>query len=193
MHTLNWNTILFKYMYIYMYTSWMRPPTHSLPVWLQVAETMRERYYPSFLVSDLYERLIKRDEQRSQSQCSMEEKEEVTSLPCRWRPPGGVCVLTTVLFSSRPGTGSGCGPRRGRVRRGQQRDQRAGELRRHQAAAALRQAGVQAAGAGFHPERPQAGQEGECAGETSSSQSLVHMDQCPSVVFSWELHVWRHR
>ncbi|XP_062249653.1 sorting nexin-25 [Platichthys flesus] len=43
----------------------------------QVTETMRERYYPSFLVSDLYERLIKRDEQHSQSQCSTEEKDEV--------------------------------------------------------------------------------------------------------------------
>uniref|UniRef100_A0A3Q3QS40 Sorting nexin 25 n=1 Tax=Monopterus albus TaxID=43700 RepID=A0A3Q3QS40_MONAL len=42
----------------------------------QVAETMRERYYPSFLVSDLYDRLIRRDEQHSQSQCSTEEKEE---------------------------------------------------------------------------------------------------------------------
>uniref|UniRef100_A0A673LE51 Sorting nexin 25 n=1 Tax=Sinocyclocheilus rhinocerous TaxID=307959 RepID=A0A673LE51_9TELE len=29
-----------------------------------VYETMKERYYPSFLVSDLYERLIKREEQR---------------------------------------------------------------------------------------------------------------------------------
>lgn len=37
---------------------------------------MRERYYPSFLVSDLYDRLIRRDEQHSQSQCSTEEKEE---------------------------------------------------------------------------------------------------------------------
>ncbi|KAM7000728.1 sorting nexin-25 isoform 1-T1 [Tautogolabrus adspersus] len=42
----------------------------------QVAETMRERYYPSFLVSDLYEKLIRRDEQHSHSQCSTEEKEE---------------------------------------------------------------------------------------------------------------------
>lgn len=42
----------------------------------QVAETMRERYYPSFLVSDHYDRLIRRDEQHSQSQCSAEEKEE---------------------------------------------------------------------------------------------------------------------
>lgn len=43
---------------------------------LQVAETMRERYYPSFLVSDLYDRLIRRDEPHSQSQCSPEEKGE---------------------------------------------------------------------------------------------------------------------
>ncbi|XP_075959319.1 sorting nexin-25 isoform X2 [Anarhichas minor] len=42
----------------------------------QVAETMRERYYPSFLVSDHYDGLIRRDEQGSQSQCSTEEKEE---------------------------------------------------------------------------------------------------------------------
>ncbi|KAF7657311.1 hypothetical protein LDENG_00028890 [Lucifuga dentata] len=42
----------------------------------QVAKTMRERYYPSFLVSNLYDRLIRRDEQHSQSQCSIEEKEE---------------------------------------------------------------------------------------------------------------------
>ncbi|XP_053735002.1 sorting nexin-25 [Synchiropus splendidus] len=42
----------------------------------QVAETMRERCYPSFLVSDLYEKLIRREEQQSQSQCSTEGKEE---------------------------------------------------------------------------------------------------------------------
>ncbi|XP_024139150.1 sorting nexin-25 [Oryzias melastigma] len=42
----------------------------------QVAETMRERYYPSFLVSDLYDKLIRRDEQHCQSQCSPEEKGE---------------------------------------------------------------------------------------------------------------------
>lgn len=48
---------------------------------LQVAETMRERYYPSFLVSDLYDRLIRRDEQHSQSQCSTEEKEEGVRRP----------------------------------------------------------------------------------------------------------------
>uniref|UniRef100_A0A8C6K840 Sorting nexin 25 n=1 Tax=Nothobranchius furzeri TaxID=105023 RepID=A0A8C6K840_NOTFU len=42
----------------------------------QVAETMRERFYPSFLVSDLYDRLIRRDDTQSQSQCSPEENEE---------------------------------------------------------------------------------------------------------------------
>ncbi|XP_034038216.1 sorting nexin-25 [Thalassophryne amazonica] len=42
----------------------------------QVTETMRERYYPSFLVSDLYDRLIRRDEDHSQSQCSTGEKED---------------------------------------------------------------------------------------------------------------------
>lgn len=52
-----------------------------LPCVLQVAETMRERYYPSFLVSDLYDRLIRRDEQHSQSQCSTEEKEEGVRWP----------------------------------------------------------------------------------------------------------------
>ncbi|XP_029703149.1 sorting nexin-25 [Takifugu rubripes] len=41
----------------------------------QVSETMRERYYPSFLVSDLYDKLIRRDEQNSQSPCRTEEKE----------------------------------------------------------------------------------------------------------------------
>ncbi|XP_068181827.1 sorting nexin-25 [Antennarius striatus] len=41
----------------------------------QVAETMRERYYPSFLVSDLYDNLIRQDD-HNQSQCSTEEKEE---------------------------------------------------------------------------------------------------------------------
>ncbi|KAK7919134.1 hypothetical protein WMY93_010418 [Mugilogobius chulae] len=42
----------------------------------QVTETMRERYYPSFLVSDLYDKLIRRDDQQNLSQCSAEEKEE---------------------------------------------------------------------------------------------------------------------
>lgn len=40
-----------------------------------VYETMRERYYPSFLVSDLYERLIRRDEQHSGSQSSVDDKD----------------------------------------------------------------------------------------------------------------------
>lgn len=38
---------------------------------------MRERYYPSFLVSDLYDNLIRRDEQHSQSQRGTDEKELV--------------------------------------------------------------------------------------------------------------------
>ncbi|XP_031413956.1 sorting nexin-25 [Clupea harengus] len=41
-----------------------------------VYETMKERYYPSFLVSDLYERLIRREEQRNSSQSSSEDKDE---------------------------------------------------------------------------------------------------------------------
>ncbi|KAI4904914.1 hypothetical protein NFI96_033161 [Prochilodus magdalenae] len=41
-----------------------------------VYETMKERYYPSFLVSDLYERLMKREEQRSSSQSSSEDKDD---------------------------------------------------------------------------------------------------------------------
>ncbi|XP_076877436.1 sorting nexin-25 [Brachyhypopomus gauderio] len=41
-----------------------------------VYETMKERYYPSFLVSDLYERLMKREEQRSGSQSSSEDKDD---------------------------------------------------------------------------------------------------------------------
>ncbi|CAB1325122.1 unnamed protein product [Coregonus sp. 'balchen'] len=41
-----------------------------------VYETMKERYYPSFLVSDLYERLIRREEQQSSSQSSSEDKDE---------------------------------------------------------------------------------------------------------------------
>ena len=49
-----------------------------------VYETMKERYYPSFLVSDLYERLIRREEQRNSSQSSSEDKDEsVSGAPCR--------------------------------------------------------------------------------------------------------------
>ncbi|XP_077465835.1 sorting nexin-25-like [Stigmatopora argus] len=46
----------------------------------EVAETMRDRYYPSFLVSDLYEKVIRRDEQHCQSQSSTEKEEECRSL-----------------------------------------------------------------------------------------------------------------
>uniref|UniRef100_A0AAY4B1K2 Sorting nexin 25 n=1 Tax=Denticeps clupeoides TaxID=299321 RepID=A0AAY4B1K2_9TELE len=42
----------------------------------EVYETMKERFYPSFLVSDLYERLMKREEQRNSSQSSSEDKDE---------------------------------------------------------------------------------------------------------------------
>ncbi|XP_023670504.1 sorting nexin-25 [Paramormyrops kingsleyae] len=42
-----------------------------------VYETMKERYYPSFLVSDLYERLVKREEQYSNSHSSGEDKDEM--------------------------------------------------------------------------------------------------------------------
>ncbi|XP_072296149.1 sorting nexin-25 [Eucyclogobius newberryi] len=46
----------------------------------QVTETMRERYYPSFLVSDLYDKLIRRDDQQNLSQCSNEKEEECPGL-----------------------------------------------------------------------------------------------------------------
>lgn len=59
---------------------------------LQVAETMRERYYPSFLVSDLYDKLIRRDEQHSQSQCSTEEKEEGVRNTKRF-----FCIIPNIL------------------------------------------------------------------------------------------------
>uniref|UniRef100_A0AAV2MGU1 PX domain-containing protein n=1 Tax=Knipowitschia caucasica TaxID=637954 RepID=A0AAV2MGU1_KNICA len=42
----------------------------------EVTETMRERFYPSFLVSDLYDRLIRRDDPQNPSQGSSEEREE---------------------------------------------------------------------------------------------------------------------
>ena len=66
----------------------------------QVAETMRERYYPSFLVSDLYERLIKRDEQHSQSQCSTEEKEEGVrhTLCCQKSVKIPKCIIQLYTF-----------------------------------------------------------------------------------------------
>lgn len=128
---------------------------------------MRERYYPSFLVSDLYDRLIKRDEQHSQSQSSIEEKEEVTRAQIiggrgARNPFQQRCVLTEV-FVFPTWTVSGSGRRGGGGRRRQQRNQRAGELRGHQTPPALRQAGVQAAGAGLHPERTQTRQKGDGA------------------------------
>lgn len=43
---------------------------------------MRERYYPSFLVSDLYDNLIRRDEQHGQSHCGTDEKEGVRTTIC---------------------------------------------------------------------------------------------------------------
>ncbi|MGH0122168.1 UNVERIFIED_CONTAM: hypothetical protein FKN15_042939 [Acipenser sinensis] len=43
-----------------------------------VYETMKDRYYPSFLVSDMYERLIRKEEQRSNSQSSSEDKDEAS-------------------------------------------------------------------------------------------------------------------
>ncbi|XP_036373075.1 sorting nexin-25-like [Megalops cyprinoides] len=42
-----------------------------------VYETMKERYYPSFLVSDVYELLIKREEQRNRSKSCGEDKDEM--------------------------------------------------------------------------------------------------------------------
>ncbi|KAJ8271760.1 hypothetical protein COCON_G00106190 [Conger conger] len=42
-----------------------------------VYETMEERYYPSFLVSDLYERLVKREEQRGNAKTSGEDKDKM--------------------------------------------------------------------------------------------------------------------
>lgn len=44
-----------------------------------VYETLKDRYYPSFIVSDLYERLIKKEEERSSLQLTPEDKDEVVS------------------------------------------------------------------------------------------------------------------
>ncbi|XP_048365264.1 sorting nexin-25 isoform X2 [Sphaerodactylus townsendi] len=41
-----------------------------------VYETLKDRYYPSFIVSDLYERLIKKEEERSSVQITSDEKDE---------------------------------------------------------------------------------------------------------------------
>ncbi|XP_028600647.2 sorting nexin-25 isoform X2 [Podarcis muralis] len=45
-----------------------------------VYETLKDRYYPSFLVSDLYERLIKKEEERSTVQMTSDDKDEVNQV-----------------------------------------------------------------------------------------------------------------
>ncbi|KAM7168269.1 sorting nexin-25 isoform 3-T3 [Macrochelys suwanniensis] len=42
-----------------------------------VYETLKDRYYPSFIVSDLYERLIKKEEERIAVQLTSEDKDDV--------------------------------------------------------------------------------------------------------------------
>ncbi|XP_074883532.1 sorting nexin-25 isoform X1 [Buteo buteo] len=42
-----------------------------------VYETLKDRYYPSFIVSDLYERSVKKEEERSSAQLTPEDKDEV--------------------------------------------------------------------------------------------------------------------
>ncbi|XP_074947352.1 sorting nexin-25 isoform X2 [Phalacrocorax aristotelis] len=43
-----------------------------------VYETLKDRYYPSFIVSDLYERSVKKEEERSSAQPTSEDKDEVS-------------------------------------------------------------------------------------------------------------------
>ncbi|XP_066852338.1 sorting nexin-25 isoform X1 [Anser cygnoides] len=43
-----------------------------------VYETLKDRYYPSFIVSDLYERLIRKEEERSSLQLTPEDKDEAS-------------------------------------------------------------------------------------------------------------------
>lgn len=45
-----------------------------------VCETLKDRYYPSFIVSDLYERLIKKEEERSAIQITSDDKDEVSQI-----------------------------------------------------------------------------------------------------------------
>ncbi|XP_054845769.1 sorting nexin-25 [Eublepharis macularius] len=45
-----------------------------------VYETLKDRYYPSFIVSDLYERLIKKEEERSAVQITSDDKDEVSQI-----------------------------------------------------------------------------------------------------------------
>lgn len=44
-----------------------------------VYEMLKDRYYPSFIVSDLYERLIKKEEERGSAQMASDDKDEVVS------------------------------------------------------------------------------------------------------------------
>ncbi|GAB0188554.1 sorting nexin-25 [Grus japonensis] len=43
-----------------------------------VYETLKDRYYPSFIVSDLYERSVKKEEEKSSTQLTPEDKDEVS-------------------------------------------------------------------------------------------------------------------
>uniref|UniRef100_A0A8D0C0D6 Sorting nexin 25 n=1 Tax=Salvator merianae TaxID=96440 RepID=A0A8D0C0D6_SALMN len=45
-----------------------------------VYETLKDRYYPSFIVSDLYERLIKKEEERSNVPLTSDDKDEVNQV-----------------------------------------------------------------------------------------------------------------
>ncbi|XP_044311169.1 sorting nexin-25 isoform X1 [Varanus komodoensis] len=45
-----------------------------------VYETLKDRYYPSFIVSDLYERLIKKEEEKTTVQMTSEDKDEVNQV-----------------------------------------------------------------------------------------------------------------
>uniref|UniRef100_A0A4W3JSQ7 Sorting nexin 25 n=1 Tax=Callorhinchus milii TaxID=7868 RepID=A0A4W3JSQ7_CALMI len=45
-----------------------------------VYETLKDRYYPSFLVSDLYERLIKKEEEKSTLQSSPDSRDDVNQV-----------------------------------------------------------------------------------------------------------------
>ncbi|XP_060102448.1 sorting nexin-25 isoform X2 [Heteronotia binoei] len=45
-----------------------------------VYETLKDRYYPSFIVSDLYERLIKKEEEKIAIQITSDDKDEVSQI-----------------------------------------------------------------------------------------------------------------
>lgn len=67
-----------------------------------VYETLKDRYYPSFIVSDLYERSVKKEEERSSVQVTPEDKDEAVShadnffqhclVTLSWRWPCLKCV-----------------------------------------------------------------------------------------------------